>query len=195
MFLKKCQAIVPRAAEAKSYSYVYRSNPRFEDNVTKILTTFREAKDKSGKRPLIIHVYHESQMPDSPLHKSSPGIAFQEYTLPNEPSELVIRKTVNSSFIGTPLESILRQHGICQLFIAGLTTDHCVSTTVRMAGNLGVTKSDDPEPDDGVYLVQDATAAHAKGGFDAELVHAVHVESLKEFANVVTTHDVVKMIN
>lgn len=43
---------------------------------------------------------------------------------------------------------------------------------------------------DGVFLVEDATAAFGKGTYDAELVHAVHVESLKsEFATVVKTRE------
>lgn len=45
-----------------------------------------------------------------------------------------------------------------------------------------------------VFLVADATAAWKKGEenewFEAELVHSVNVESLKEFATVVKTEDV-----
>ena len=47
-------------------------------------------------------------------------------------------KGVNSAFIGTQLEEILKESEVRTLVIAGLTTDHCVSTTTRMAANLGV---------------------------------------------------------
>lgn len=106
-------------------------------------------------------------------------------------------KSVNSAFIGTDLEEILKDHFSARageketrevegkLYIVGLTTDHCVSTTVRMAGNLGVCGQEGE-----VVLVEDGTAAHGKGGWDAETVHAVHAESLREFAGVRGTEEV-----
>lgn len=63
--------------------------------------------------------------------------------------EILIQKSVNSAFIGTDLEAQLRGAGIAELTICGLTTPHCVSTTTRMAGNLGFD----------VQLVADACAA------------------------------------
>jgi nicotinamidase-related amidase len=110
--------------------------------------------------------------------------------------ELVITKHVNSGFIGTDLEKVLRVHFGGQLgllFIIGLTTDHCVSTTTRMAGNLKVYDGEGGTKGE-VFLVADATAAWKKGEgnewFEAEIVHSVNVESLKEFATIVKTDDV-----
>ncbi len=101
---------------------------------------------------------------------------------------------VNSCFIDTPLEETLREHKIQRLYVAGITTDHCVSTTIRMAGNLKVTDWVDHaglrNNGDGPFLVEDATSTFARGDFDAKTVHAVHAESLKEFATVVKTMDV-----
>lgn len=46
-----------------------------------------------------------------------------------------------------------------------------------------------------VVLVADATATFAKGGFDAETIHAVSVASLsEEFADVFSTRDVVEAL-
>lgn len=123
---------------------------------------------------------------------------------------------MNSSFIGTGLEAFLREHGVRQVFFAGLTTDHCVSTTTRMAANLHVvdkisyqgqetntvTANADGSLPEGVriehgrvVLVADATATFAKGGFDAETIHAVSVASLsEEFADVFSTRDVVEAL-
>ena len=70
-----------------------------------------------------------------------------------------------------------------------------MSTTVRMAGNLGV--CDSPEGEKGeVILVEDATACWKKTEefpFDAEVIHAVHVDSLREFASMTKTREVVQL--
>jgi hypothetical protein len=45
-----------------------------------------------------------------------------------------------------------------------------------------------------IILVHDATRAFGKGGVDAETVHRVHVESLKEFAEVRSAQDVISAL-
>jgi len=171
-----------------------RSNPQFEENISRLLSIIRAHSDT-----YIIHVAHHSTNLNSALHPTSvvnniPGITFMPYATPNE-SEPIITKNVNSAFIGTNLEQMLRNRNIRTLLIAGLTTDHCVSTTTRMAGNLGVcdVKSEGGEKGR-VILVGDATATHERGKWDAETVQAVHLESLKEFAEVMTMKEVEQWI-
>ncbi|KFZ24816.1 hypothetical protein V502_00708 [Pseudogymnoascus sp. VKM F-4520 (FW-2644)] len=178
-----------------------RSNPSFEKNAALILDTYRSLISSTGSATSsphkIIHIAHASLFDDSPLHPKSPGYSFQSFAAP-KPDELVISKGVNSAFIGTNLEEVLRSHfqnGNGKLFIIGLSTDHCVSTTTRMAGNLWVADARNEKGERGehgeVILVQDATAAWKKteDGFDAELVHKVHVESLREFASILNTEN------
>jgi len=116
------------------------------------------------------------------LRPELPGCQFKPEAAPIE-GEPVFKKTVNSAFIGTKLESYLRDNGIEQIVIVGLTTDHCVSTTTRMAGNLGFK----------VLLVSDATATFDRKGpggkeYMAENIHAIHIASLNgEFCSVITT--------
>ena len=107
--------------------------------------------------------------------------------LPNEP---VIAKNVKSAFIGTELESIIKEKlGTTRLYVAGLTTDQCVSTSVRMASNLGVV----PNAVHNVFLVDDATAVYAKGGWDAKTVHKVNAASLNgEFCQIITTEEAIR---
>jgi len=158
-----------------------RNNPSAEENAGRLLQVWRAAG-----RP-VFHVRHASRNPTSPLHPSQPGFAFQPVVAP-EQGETVITKDVNSAFIGTTLQEQLQGRGIRELVIVGLTTPHCVSTTARMAGNLGYT----------VYLVSDATAAFqltAPDGTicDAETVHRVSLITLHvEFAEVVNTASVLR---
>ena len=153
-----------------------RNNPDAEANMSHILQLWR-ANDLP-----IFHIQHCSSNPASPLHETNKGNAFRDQTKPigNEP---IIKKNVNSAFIGTDLKERLDHQNIKKLVIVGLTTDHCISTTTRMAGNLGFD----------TFLVADATATFNKKGVDglnysAELIHATALASLKdEFATIVTT--------
>jgi nicotinamidase-related amidase len=134
----------------------------------------------------IFHVQHCSTNPVSPLREGHPGNQFSDEVTPVE-GEPVIKKNVNSAFIGTDLQAQLDGSGITTLVIVGLTTDHCISTTTRMAGNLGYE----------TYLVADATATFNKKGIDgqnysAELMHETALASLNnEFATIVTS-DIIK---
>lgn len=153
-----------------------RNNPQAELNSCKILNAFRE------KGLPIFHVQHCSINLESPLHPSKSGNAFHPLVQPVE-NEPIFQKTVNSAFIGTNLEAELKSKDITDLVIVGLTTEHCVSTSTRMAANLGFNTT----------LISDATAAFNKTGIDgenysAELAHKIALANLKgEFATIMNT--------
>lgn len=159
--------------------YGRRSTPGAERNIARLLAAWR-----AWGAP-VIHVRHRSVRPDSPLHPDAPGCAFKPEAAPRA-GEAVFVKTTNSAFLGTDLEAHLRDRGVGALVVAGLTTDHCVSSTVRTAGDLGFA----------VRLVADATAAHERSAVDgaalsAEEIQRAHLASLHgEFCTVTHTDEV-----
>jgi nicotinamidase-related amidase len=140
---------------------------------------------RAGCRP-VLHARHMSTLPASPLRPGQRGNDFKPGAAPRS-GEAIIEKSVNSCFIGTTLDADLRVSGIGGLVLAGLTTNHCVSTTARMAGNLGYA----------VWVVSDATATFDRIGPDdvvypAELVHAMALSDLHgEFATVIDTQTLI----
>ncbi len=155
-----------------------RNNPAAEQNAARLLKFFRE-----NGMP-VFHIQHQSTEPDSPLRPELPGCSIKEIVRPIS-GEPVIAKQVNSAFIGTDLEARLRRQGISELVIAGLTTDHCVSTTTRMGGNLGFR----------CFVAADATATFNRTGYDgriwnAEDIYSSALASLhNEFATVRSTDE------
>lgn len=156
-----------------------RNNPDAELKMAALLGAWRQTG-----RP-IVHVQHIS----NPSLPHNTGREIKDIVAPLEGEPLFV-KSVNSAFIGTNLESHLRDAGIETLVIVGLTTDHCVSTTTRMAKNLGFNP----------YLVSDATATFERVSFDGkrygpEEIHNLALVSLHdEFATIVETREILDAI-
>jgi nicotinamidase-related amidase len=164
-------------------SWGRRNNPAAEANIARLVADFRAAG-----RP-IIHVKHDSTEPASTLRPDRPGNAFKPEAVPAA-GEPLFAKTVNSAFIGTGLEAHLRERGITGLVVVGFITNHCVSTTARMAGNLGFHTT----------VVADACATFdfkdADGALiPAELMHRIGLAELRgEFATILTTEELLSAL-
>lgn len=131
-----------------------RNNPDFERNLAAALSAWRQ------RGAPVVHVRHESTdggqfIPGTPAFEYKP----EARPIDGEPE---ITKNVNSAFIGTDLEERLRADGANVVAVAGLTTNHCCSTTARMAANLGFE----------TWILEDALAAHPCEATDGELIPA-----------------------
>jgi nicotinamidase-related amidase len=160
-----------------------RNNPEAEGRIAAILAMWRAAGLP------VIFTQHDSRQRVSPLKIDLPSGAFIAGLEPR-PQELVIRKDVNSAFIGTHLELELRRRDIRRLVVLGFFTNYCVETTVRMAGNMGFD----------TYLVHDACATTNQigvGGLDhdPQLMHEIAVTSMNgEFCTALQTADIARLI-
>lgn len=129
------------------------------------------AEWRAKGRP-IIHVRHDSIEPGSSLTPGTPGNDFRPGFGPRG-DEPLITKSVNSAFIGTDLDLRLKRLGARHVIAFGISTDQCVSTTIRTGANMGWN----------MILVDDACDCFdlpdGKGGtIPAEEIHAAHVATL-----------------
>jgi nicotinamidase-related amidase len=158
---------------------LHRNNPGAERNIALLIEAFRKAHMP------VIHIRHASLEPESPFRPERSGFAVMDWARETG-AELVLVKHVNSAFIGTDLEALLRREGLDTLVIAGATTNHCVETTTRMAGNLGFR----------ALLARDGTWTFDRMGPDgerhrAEDIHQMTLSNLAgEFAEIVRTKGV-----
>jgi len=153
-----------------------RWNDRVDANGLALLDAWR-----SADRP-IIHVRHDSVQPGSSLAPGRPGNAFRPGFEPLE-GEPLVSKSVNSAFIGTDLDLRLKRLGAKHIVTFGISTDMCVSTTVRTGSNMGWD----------MILVPDACDCFdlpdgGGGTVAAEDVQRAHVATLGfEFARIMST--------
>jgi len=157
-----------------------RNNPQAIARIVDLLNAFRD------RGAPVFHIRHAGTRPDSSFlpHGTGYPVKDEAREMPGEP---VIVKRVNSAFIATDFEARLRGLGIEKLVICGATTNHCVETTTRMAGNLGFD----------AYLVRDATWTYERAGPDgdvhsAEDIHAMTLANLNgEFAQIASAAEIV----
>lgn len=161
-----------------------RNNPDAEANIQTLLDAFR------GSGLTVIFTAHDSRQAVSPLKLGTPGGEFLDGIEPR-PGELVIKKDINSGFVGTVLELELRRKSIERLVTVGYFTNFCVESSVRMAGNMGYDS----------YLIPDACATCNRIGFDGvdydpDVVHNLAVASLNgEFATALHMDDALGLVN
>jgi nicotinamidase-related amidase len=161
-----------------------RNNPNAETVMFELLQLWR----RSGWP--VVHIRHMSTESNSPLRPGQAGNEFKSQVQPIN-AETVIEKAVNSGFIGTNLEKHLRALGVDTVVLVGISTDHCVSTTARMSGNLGFT----------TLVVADGTFTFNRTTYDgielkADEIHRSALASLhNEFATVVESSQIIEALS
>jgi nicotinamidase-related amidase len=169
--------------EAQEY-YFKRLDHVVLPNVRRLQDAFRDLKLE------VIHTRIQSLTKDgrdrSVGHKrlglhAAPGSKDAEFLPEVAPKgdELIINKTASGVFNATNAEYILRNMGIDSLYVCGVYTNECVSTTVRDACDRGFNTT----------LINDACAT-----VTPEL-HNATISTIKDrYARVMTTDEVVKEI-
>ena len=153
-----------------------RWNTRCDENGIKLLDHWRK------KSWPVIHVRHDSVEQNSTLRPGQPGNDFRNGFHPFG-DESVVSKSVNSAFIGTDLDLRLRRYHASKLVMFGMTTDQCVSTTVRTGANMGWS----------CVLIEDACDCFELKSSEGKIIsaidlHAAHVATLAfEFCEVYKT--------
>jgi nicotinamidase-related amidase len=139
----------------------------------------------------VVFVQHTSGKPGSLFHPNNSGHALKDYLRTSVP-DLLVTKTVHSSFYGTPdLHRWLAGSGIGRLVISGISTNHCCETTARVAGDLGYD----------VLFALDATHTFDRIGPEGHVVTADELARTTatnlhaEFATVLTTQQVLERLH
>lgn len=105
-----------------------RNNPRFEENVDRLIQAWR------GAGLPVIFVLHTD--PDPGFETTSPFFKLMDFLKPL-PGEPVIVKNTRNAFTSTNLQEILREKGIERLVVTGISTEQCCETTTRVGADLG----------------------------------------------------------
>jgi nicotinamidase-related amidase len=165
-------------------SWPKRWNEKVDEHGLRILKAWR------AKSLPIIHVRHDSITPNSTLRPGQKGNNFRPGFEPKQTEQLVT-KSVNSAFIGTDLDIRLRRLDAKSIIVFGITTDMCVSTTIRTGSNMGWN----------ILLVEDACdcfdlpSANGGGMIHARQSHMTHVATLGfEFCQVTTTEGLLQQL-
>ena len=164
-------------------SWPKRWNGNAEDNGRALLAAWR----KAGRT--VVHIRHDSAVEGSTLSPAHRGNQLREGFAPSA-SEKLITKSVNSAFIGTDLDLHLRRIGAKSIITFGISTDMCVSTTIRMGANMGWP----------MILVEDACDCFELAASDGSIIparqmHEAHVATLRtEFCKVVTTGQLLDLL-
>jgi nicotinamidase-related amidase len=145
-----------------------RSNYAFEENVTKLIATFREAGE-----PVIWVLHNDS---DPGFRPGDPEVRLMSFLDRREGEPLLVKNTRNA-FTSTDLQARLDALGVKRVTVCGISTEQCCETTTRVAADLGYE----------VDFVTEATLTFPIGSLSTEaIVERTEAVLRGRFARIVT---------
>jgi nicotinamidase-related amidase len=149
-----------------------RNNPAFEQNVTELIATFREAS-----KPVIFVLHNDS---DPGFRPGDPEVRLMDFLDRREHEPLIVKNTRNA-FTSTDLQQRLDALGVRKVVISGISTEQCCETTTRVAADLGYD----------VDFVTEATATFPIGALSTDaIVERTEAVLNKRFARIAKVSDV-----
>jgi nicotinamidase-related amidase len=149
-----------------------RNNPAFEQNVTELIATFREAS-----QPIIWVLHNDS---DPGFRPGDPEVRLMDF-LDRRDDEPLLQKNTRNAFTSTDLQQRLDALGVRKVVISGISTEQCCETTTRVAADLGYE----------VDFVTEATATFPIGSLSTEaIVERTEAVLNKRFARIAKVSDV-----
>jgi nicotinamidase-related amidase len=149
-----------------------RNNPGFEENVTKLIATFREAS-----LPIYFVLHHDS---DPGFRVGDPEVRLMDFMDKREFDPLIVKNTRNA-FTSTDLHQRFQQAGVDKIVVCGISTEQCCETTTRVAADLGYE----------VDFVTNATATFPIGPLSTDaIVERTEAVLRGRFARIVTANQV-----
>jgi nicotinamidase-related amidase len=149
-----------------------RNNPAFEENVTKLITTFRAAS-----LPVVFVLHNDS---DPGFRPGDPEVRLMEF-LERRESEPLITKNTRNAFTSTDLHARLQALGVNKVVISGISTEQCCETTTRVAADLGYE----------VDFVTEATLTFPIGALDTDaIVERTEAVLRNRFARIATVEQI-----
>jgi nicotinamidase-related amidase len=149
-----------------------RNNPAFEQNVTELIATFREAS-----QPVIFVLHNDT---DPGFRPGDPEVRLMDFLDRREHEPLLVKNTRNA-FTSTDLQQRLDALGVRKVVISGISTEQCCETTTRVAADLGYD----------VDFVTEATATFPIGALSTDaIVERTEAVLDKRFARIAKVSDV-----
>lgn len=149
-----------------------RSNPRFEQNVTELIRTFRDAS-----LPVIFVLHNDS---DPGFRPGDPEVRLMDFLDRHDDEPLIVKNTRNA-FTSTDLQARLDALGVRKVVVSGISTEQCCETTTRVAADLGYD----------VDFVTEATATFPIGTLSTDaIIERTEAVLDKRFARVTTVEGV-----
>ena len=148
-----------------------RSTPRFEENVTKLIATFREAGE-----PVVFVLHNDS---DPGFRPGDPEVRLMSFLDRRENEQLIVKNTRNA-FTSTDLQARLDAMGVKRVAVCGISTEQCCETTTRVAADLGYE----------VDFVTEATLTFPIGTLSTEeIIERTEAVLRGRFARIVTVEE------